>query len=182
MQTPPAISFHNLPPSPAITGFVHKCIGELEKRSAHIIGCNIVVAALRTQDADHVDFEVRLTIMVPGPDIHVSRHSSMGPDGPDIKLTIRNAFDTARRLLDRRRRPPVRNSAMLLRTFVSGTVDRLSSVEGWGFLIGDDGREFFFERRSLDGCRWESISLGTRLRFREMHGDKGAFASDISLE
>jgi hypothetical protein len=44
--------------------------------------------------------------------------------------------------------PPRRNQR---RTTMQGTVDRVVADEGFGFIIGPNGEEYFFHRTALKG-------------------------------
>ena len=47
----------------------------------------------------------------------------------------------------------------------SGTIARLVPDRGFGFIAGDDGGEFFFQRYALQGVDFESLSPGIPVTF-----------------
>ena len=62
-----------------------------------------------------------------------------------------------------------------------GEVTLLEPELGYGYVRGDDGREVYFQRDSLTSDDWDQLAHGSRLRFREMQGEKGPFATAITL-
>ncbi len=46
-----------------------------------------------------------------------------------------------------------------------GTVDRVNPDQGFGFIVADDGQEFFFHRTALLGVDFESMAPGVGVDF-----------------
>ena len=57
---------------------------------------------------------------------------------------------------------------------MQGTVDRVVPDEGFGFIIGPNGEEYFFHRTGLKGAEWEEIGPGSQVNFQigEDPGDR----------
>jgi cold shock CspA family protein len=57
---------------------------------------------------------------------------------------------------------------------MQGTVDRVVPNEGFGFIIGPNGEEYFFHRNALQGAEWEEMGPGVPVVFhvREEEGDR----------
>lgn len=47
-----------------------------------------------------------------------------------------------------------------------GTIARMVPEQGFGFIDGDDGHEYFFHRMSLNATRFEDLAPGTPVDFR----------------
>ena len=62
-----------------------------------------------------------------------------------------------------------------------GEIVELELELGHGWVRGDDGRLVYFQRDSLTSNNWDRLKTGTRLRFREMQGDKGPYATAVTL-
>jgi len=63
-----------------------------------------------------------------------------------------------------------------------GRVTSLTHEEGFGFISALDGREFFFRRESMaSGDQWKQLKIGTEVRFAEHDGEKGPFASAVTI-
>ena len=48
---------------------------------------------------------------------------------------------------------------------MQGTVDRVVADEGFGFIIGPNGEEYFFHRTALKGVDWEELGPGVPVIF-----------------
>ncbi len=181
MQTPPSITYRNMTPSPAIDGHIHRRIEEMEKAHPRIVGCQVVIDAPQKKHVKGRDFEVRLTLMVPGPDIHVSRCVGRSGAAEDVNLAIHEAFDAARRLLKEQKREMGRVEVKQHPASMHGAIERLFEGEGYGFIAADDSQDVYFDRESLVAGNWNDLKVGTKLRFRIMLGEKGPYAANVSV-
>ena len=64
---------------------------------------------------------------------------------------------------------------------INGTVKRLISDKGFGFVLADDGTEYFFHQSACTGARFEELREGQALTFEKGHGPKGPRAENIKL-
>jgi cold shock CspA family protein len=93
---------------------------------------------------------------------------------------LRDAFDAARRKLEdygRRQRLEVKVHELSL----SGRVARLMPEEGYGFIAGNDGREFYFTSVNLVNSSLAQLQEGDEVHFIEDAGTEGLQAKRISL-
>jgi cold shock CspA family protein len=54
-----------------------------------------------------------------------------------------------------------------------GTVDRLAPEGGFGFIIGENGQEFFFHRTALQAVEFEELAPGSPVVFEAGHQEDG---------
>ena len=47
-----------------------------------------------------------------------------------------------------------------------GTVDRVVAEQGFGFVIGPNGEEYFFHRSGLKGTEFEDLGPGVAVEFQ----------------
>jgi cold shock CspA family protein len=52
-----------------------------------------------------------------------------------------------------------------------GTIARMAPAEGFGFIDGDDGHEYFFHRTALNATRFEDLAPGVAVDFRIGRGE-----------
>jgi cold shock CspA family protein len=69
---------------------------------------------------------------------------------------------------------------------MQGTVDRVAADEGFGFIIGPNGEEYFFHRTALKGADWDELGPGVVVTFRWEEGvgdrpDEHLRAVDVHL-
>jgi ribosomal subunit interface protein len=156
-----------------IEGMVMERIGRLHRFNERILSCRVTVEGQSAHHRQGGPYAVSVQLEVPGPDIVVNRQQAA-----DLRVAIRFAFDAAQRKLEdqvRRQRPeaePVDD-----RTF--GHIARLFPHEEYGFLVNEDGQEVYFHRNSVLGARFESLSVGERVRYVEEQGEKGLQASSV---
>lgn len=61
-----------------------------------------------------------------------------------------------------------------------GTVKRVVSERGFGFITGEDGQEYFFHRTGLaDSLSFETLTPKQRVSFEVQSSDKGPRASQV---
>jgi CspA family cold shock protein len=64
----------------------------------------------------------------------------------------------------------------------TGTIKKLVSDRGFGFIAAEDGREYFFHRTGLDSSvNFDSLAGGERVSFEIEPSQKGPRANRIKL-
>ncbi|MEA2654899.1 MAG: cold shock protein [Chloroflexota bacterium] len=64
----------------------------------------------------------------------------------------------------------------------TGTIKKLVSDRGFGFIAAEDGREYFFHRTGLDSSvNYDSLAGGERVEFEIEPSQKGPRANRIKL-
>ena len=61
---------------------------------------------------------------------------------------------------------------------MNGTIKRLVSDKGFGFVAASDGQEYFFHQSACDG-RFESLREGQAVTFDTGQGPKGPRAENV---
>ena len=61
-----------------------------------------------------------------------------------------------------------------------GTIKKLISEKGFGFIEGERG-ELFFHHSSVQGTSFEALHEGQTVEFTEGSGPKGPRAEDVSV-
>ena len=62
---------------------------------------------------------------------------------------------------------------------ISGTIKMWKEVEGWGFIEGDDGEDYFI---NISNVRMgQNIQLNSRVNFDVFQGQRGPEAENITL-
>jgi cold shock protein len=63
---------------------------------------------------------------------------------------------------------------------MSGKVKRLVSDKGFGFVLGQDGQEFFFHQSACGG-QFDNLREGQAVTFETGQGPKGPRAENVRL-
>ena len=63
---------------------------------------------------------------------------------------------------------------------LTGSVKKVVSDRGFGFIAADDGQEYFFHRSGLDSSlEFDSLGAGERVSFEIERSDKGPRARGV---
>lgn len=63
-----------------------------------------------------------------------------------------------------------------------GTIKRLVSDKGFGFVAAQDGTEYFFHQSACTGVRFNELREGQAVTFEAGQGPKGPRAERIQLD
>ena len=63
----------------------------------------------------------------------------------------------------------------------NGTIKRLVSDKGFGFVAAADGSEYFFHQSACNGVRYDDLREGQTVTFEAGQGPKGPRAENIRL-
>jgi cold shock protein len=62
---------------------------------------------------------------------------------------------------------------------MNGTVKRLVSEKGFGFVAASDGQEYFFHQSACTGTPFDSLREGQAVTFDTGQGPKGPRAENV---
>jgi len=62
-----------------------------------------------------------------------------------------------------------------------GTIRRLISDRGYGFIATEEGQDLFFHRNDLQGVDYESLAEGQEVEFEVTRTAKGMNAANVRL-
>ena len=64
---------------------------------------------------------------------------------------------------------------------LNGTIKRLVSDKGFGFIAASDGNEYFFHNSACSGVRFDELREGQDVTFERGQGPKGPRAESVKL-
>ncbi len=64
-------------------------------------------------------------------------------------------------------------------TTMKGTVKRLVSAKGFGFIAAEDGNEYFFHQSACSNTRFDDLREGASVTFEKGTGPKGPRAENV---
>ena len=181
MQVPVEIAFRRCEPSSEIRSEVSRQVRRLEKFSARITSCHVVVTGPETRHRRGGLFDVKLRVVMPEHnDVVVDRSHADAPQREHALVAIRDAFDIAVRQIE--------DVAREMRGQVKGHVEadhgrvaKFLAGEDCGFIESADGREIYFHRNSVIDGAFDRLEVGSEVAFVEEAGEKGAQASTVRL-
>jgi len=180
MQLPLQVTFRYMEPSAAIEAKVRERADELDRFYDRIMSCRVVVEAPHRRHRQGKLYHVRVDLTVPGGELAVTRAPGQHHAHEDVYVTIRDAFDAARRRLEdysRRQRGSIKAHTAPPR----GQVSQLFASDGHGFITAADGTEIYFHRNSVLRDAFDSLRVGVEVEFTAEQGEKGPQASTVRL-
>lgn len=174
MKIPLQITFHNIQNSEAVETYVRDKAQKLNEFFADIVSCRVVIEMPHKHHNQGKQFNVRIDLGVPGNEIVVNRDHH-----EEIYIALRDAFDATKRQLEdyvHHLRNEVKNHAP---EYV-GHVSRISRKEGFGFILGEDGAERYFNRDNVKSPSFERLKEGDKVKFIEDASSEGLQAKRIS--
>ncbi|MEX0704093.1 MAG: HPF/RaiA family ribosome-associated protein [Planctomycetales bacterium] len=180
MQVPLDISFRHVEPSEEIKNAIRERAAKLEEFFDRITSCKVIVEAPHHHHRAGNDYLVRIRIAVPRREISVDRGPGLHQAHPDLHVTIRDAFDEARRQLQDYVRE-MRGDVKSRETPPHGRILRFFPQDGYGFIAAPDGREIYFHANSLIDTSLDQLEVGDEVRFAEEEGEQGPQATAVRL-
>jgi CspA family cold shock protein len=62
---------------------------------------------------------------------------------------------------------------------MNGTIKRMVSDKGFGFVLAEDGNEYFFHQSACTGTPFDSMREGQAVTFERGQGPKGPRAENV---
>jgi len=170
------VTFRDFPYSEALETHIYEHVEKIKQFFDHFIHCRVVLSVPQKHKHQGKIFNVRITLLVPGKDIVVTRK-----ENEDIYVAIRDAFDAVMRKLEdylRRRRGNVKTHDLPLQ----GSIVRLFPEEGFGFVKGQDDNEYYFSATNVASTTFDRLSVGDVVQFLIESGGDGLQARHITVE
>jgi len=174
MQIPLQISLHGVEHSNALYNAIREKAEKLDRYYDRIMSCRVMLELGARHKRQGKQFTARIDLKVPGGEIAITREHD-----EDVQVALRDAFDAARRKLEdyvRGQRGDVKQHP----AEYTGRIERLEAAEGFGFIVTDDGREYYFSRDSVVTPPFEHLAVGMPVHFIEEAAGEGFQAKRVS--
>jgi cold shock CspA family protein/ribosome-associated translation inhibitor RaiA len=182
MKVPLEISFRGMDKIDAAEILIREKAADLERICSDIMSCRVAVEVPQQHQRSGRSYRVRITVSIPpGHEAVVRRESSEGMIHDELPAVIRDAFDAARRQVQKiveKRRGQVKSPPG---DVPIAFVVRLFREEGYGFIKDTDGRDLYFHKNAVLHGDFDRLEIGTGVRFEEGEGEKGPQASTVQI-
>lgn len=179
MQLPLQVSFHNMRYSADIEERVWKHAAALDDFYSRITSCRVVVDMPHRHHQHGNLYQVRIDITAPEEEIAVNREASEHTAYKDIDVAIRDAFNSAVRMLEEYAHRQ-RGDMKVHEPLPHARVSKLFPEANYGFLETPEGREVYFHEDSVVGADFAHLAVGQEVTLVEQAGDKGPQASTVT--
>lgn len=185
MQRPLEIAFKDLDSSDYIRSLVEERVERLERFHPNIIGCRVVIEAPhRSAEGHNPPIGISVEVDVPGRPRMVAKDAEAQRSMKgDHLAAINRAFEAIERQLEElsdKQRGEVKHHENARQT---GSVVRLFSEQGYGFIEIAGGPELHFTRSAMADGAFEALKLGALVQVTRAAGDgpMGPQASSVEV-
>jgi len=178
MLLPLQITFRDMEPSAALEARIRELAQRLERFSAHIVRCHVIVALPHKHGHQGGLYEVHIHVTTPGGKVIANHEHPEHRSHEDVYVALRDAFRAVRRRLEDYERVH-RHDVKHHDDEPGGWVSELYPTEDFGRIQTTDGRSLYFHRHSVVGADFERLTTGVKVRFVEEAGEHGPQASTV---
>lgn len=165
-----------------INNLVHAKSEKLEQVCDHITSLRVAVEMEDKNQRGGNPYRVRLNLNVaPGNEFAIEREGVAPPVPNEILPTIREAFDAARRKLQKiteKQRGEVKSHPMQQ---ANAVIAKLFLDEDYGFLRTLDERDVYFHKNAVIGRNFDELRQGAGVVASIEQGDKGLQATSVQV-
>ena len=156
---PVQITIRNIPGSPALESHIRSKSNKLRQFYDRMISCRIVVEFAQNHKHRGKIYNIHIDVMVPGKELVVTKKSS-----EDVYIAIRDAFFAIIRQLENhshKRHGRVKTHSDVMH----GHIARMREDEGYGFIEGTDGNEYYFSVTNVKSPRANRLMIGDAVEY-----------------
>ncbi len=175
MILPLQVTFKNIPSSRPIEMQINEKASKLGRFYDRVMHCRVVVDSTQRRHHTGKLYGIRIDMTVPGREIAITREES-----EDVYVALRDAFDSAYRILEEHRRRE-RGVVKTHEETPSGRVVRLFPEQEYGFIRTNDEREIYFHGHSVVNGDFNRLKVGTEVSFYEEQGKEGPQAMRVAV-
>ena len=173
---PVQITIKNNLSSPALESHIRKRVEKLTRFYDRISSCRVVVEIPQNHKQNGKLFNVRIDVTVPGKELVVTKKCD-----EDVYIAIRDAFNAIQRQLEehsRKRHGRVKTHNDVLHGYVA----RMIHEEGYGFIEGLDGTEYYFSVTNVSYPSFKQLCIGDAVEYIAVPNGEGQQANRIIRE
>lgn len=171
---PVQITVRDMSSSPALEDHLRKKANKLTQYYDRINSCKIVIHIPQKHKHQGKLFSVCIDLSVPGKELVVNRKLD-----EDVYIAIRDAFHAVQRQLEsyaKKRRGDVKSHELLMH----GVVKKKFENDGYGFIQGIDGSEYYFSPTNVTNPNFAQLGLGDTVQFIGVPQSEGMQAHRVT--
>lgn len=158
-MSPIQITVRDMSASPTLETIIRKKAEKLSHYYDRICSCRVVVEQSQKHKHQGKLYNVRVDVFVPGKELVSTRKCDQ-----DVYIALRDAFRALCRQLEehsRKRHGRVKAHNHTLHGYVS----RLIPSEGYGFIEGTDGNEYYFSVTNVAHPAFAKLAIGDHVEY-----------------
>ncbi len=182
MQIPMELTFRNVEKTAEIERLIDEKTQSLNRLNESLVSCRVAVERPQEHQRNGNPYRVRIDLrMPPGHELVVESKPRQHPMHESLHAVLTDTFAAAerrlRRLTERMQGKVKRHPAQEM----DGVIDRIFIENGYGFIRGLEGTEYYFHRNSVVHDDFERLKPGTGVRLVAEPGEKGLQASTVEI-
>jgi ribosomal subunit interface protein len=173
---PLQITLRDIYHSPVLENTIRKKVDKLKTFNGNIVSCHVVIEATQKHKHQGKLYNVRIDIIVPGKELVVTKKTN-----EDVYVAIRDSFNAIVRQLEehtRKRHGRVKSHNHVMH----GYVVRMIPAEGYGFIEGIDGNEYYFSITNMSNTDFNKLSIGDAVEYTPEMTNDGHQAQHVVKE
>jgi ribosomal subunit interface protein len=170
------ITIRDIPHTQALEAHIQQKAEKLSRYYQRIISCKVVIEQAQKHKHQGKLFNVRIDLVVPGAFLAANRKKN-----EDIYIAIRDAFHAITRQLENyacRQRGDIKHHKEINK----GVVVRTFPEDGYGFIKGNDGSEYYFSMFNVCYPDFDHLQVGDVVEFLSIFADDGLQANRVTKE
>jgi ribosomal subunit interface protein len=171
---PVQITIRNISSSSALDTNIRKRVNKLSRFCSRINSCRVVMEVPQKHKHQGKLYNVRIDLTVPGKELVVTHKCD-----EDAYVAIRDAFNALERQLEehsRKRHGYVKTHCDVMH----GHVTKIISEEGYGFIQGIDGSEYYFSIANVAYPKFDKLARGDAVEYIADTASDGRQARRVS--
>ncbi len=173
---PVQITTKDVPISPALESYIRKKTEKIQRFYDRICSCRVVIALPQKHKHQGKLYKIRIDVNVPGKELVVTHKQN-----EDIYIAMRDAFNAIERQLEehsRKRHGRVKTH----QNVIHGHISRIINQEGYGFIEGIDGNEYYFSITNVSFPNFTQLRVGDAVEYTSALMNDGWHAQHIVKE
>lgn len=173
---PVQITIRDIDASPAIESIIRKRVERLQKFYDRISSCRVVVELPQKHKHQGKLYNVRIDLTVPKKELVVTRKENQ-----DVYIAIRDAFTAIERQLEehaRKRHGRIKTHDEVMHGYIA----RIMPADGYGFIEGTDGNEYYFSTTNVNHNDFNRLIIGVAVEFIAVQQNDGWQAHRVIIK
>lgn len=173
---PVQITMKDIPLTPTIENKIRKKAEKLTRLYDRIISCRVVVESPQRHKHRGKLFKIRIDLSVPGKELIVNHKQN-----ENAYAAIRDAFKAMERQLEefsRKQHGHVKSHQDVMH----GYVTKMLVDQGYGFIEGMDGNEYYFSMTNVGHPAFTQLEIGDAVQYTPEFQGEGMHAHHVIRE
>jgi cold shock CspA family protein len=181
MKVSPKIIFHDMDRSEWVEDYIRERLQKLDRIADGLTSAEVIMTRAHGSHHKGNVYTVMVSLRLPpNHELAAKKERGVGDMQMELRPLIKSTFEAVERQLKaacQRRRNDVKRHGEEPR----GTIEQIHP-DGYGFIRAlDDQRQYYFHRNSVLHDQFDSLNVGTEVRFNPEEGEDGPQASSVQV-